>query len=70
MGLIRINGDMRPHPLEVPFLSFKNSLCVILAEVIQTDIVRSAVFASQLFFVNKSERQKVLYQRPIRVYHN
>jgi hypothetical protein len=70
MGPVRINSDMHLLSMEGTFLLFKNSLCVILAEVIQADIVLSFVFASHLFFVNKSERQQVLYQRPIRVYHN
>jgi hypothetical protein len=47
--------------MEGTFLPFERSLYVILAEVIQADIVLSVVFDSQLFFVNKSECQQVLY---------
>ena len=70
MALIRVNVDMRPHPMEFTFLSFKRSLCVLLAEVNLADIGLPVVFVSELFFVNRSERQQVLYKRPIRVYHN
>jgi hypothetical protein len=70
VGLIHKNGDIRPHPMEDTFLPFKISLCVVLAEVIEADIVLSVFFASHLFFVNKPERQQILYQRPIRVYRN
>ena len=56
--------------MEGTFLPFRRSLCVVLAEVIQADIVLSVAFASRLFFVNRSECQQVLYKRPIRVYRN
>jgi hypothetical protein len=69
MGIIR-NGEMHLHPTEDTFPSLKGSICVVLAELIQTGVVLSVVFASHLFFVNRSERQQVLYKRPIRVYHN
>jgi hypothetical protein len=62
---------MRPHLMEVTFLLFKNTLCVVSEEIIQADIVQSVFFfASYLSFVNRSERQQVLYKRPIRSYRN